>query len=160
LANSQDSRTPRGEEAPDYSQPGSDGELPSDFEEWKWGVTYTVGPEVVSLLGVGREYRMTTAVRRKIARGEEFSGYGELYRRARAIGATRAAELALAAGGERLHTWIISHGWRRIDIGGVNDLLIAFRTTGTVYPEPDQAKPEGEAEPDAVRAADARRSNL
>jgi len=124
---------------PDYGQPGSDGDLPSGFEEWKWGVTYTVGPEATS--------RLTTAVRRKIARTDDFTGYGDLYRQTAVIADARIRQIACDAGRELPHTWILSHGWRRIDIGGANDLLIAFRTIGLVQAETGEAKPQGETEP-------------
>ena len=131
---------------PDFSQPGSDGALPSGFTDWQWGVTYTVRPEILSPLISSHEYRMIATVRRKIAKGEEFTAYGDLYQRATAIANARISELTYPED-EPLYTWIQCHGWRRIDIGAVNDLLIAFLTVGLVCPKQTDAKPQGENAP-------------
>ena len=104
-------------------------------------------PEMAAPLMSGREYRITTAVRRKVARGAEFTGYGELYRRATTIAEARIAELTCPAEAALLHTWLPSHGWRRIDIGAAYDLLIVFQTRGIVYLNPGDAKPAGDNVP-------------
>ena len=59
------------------------------FADWQQGVTYTVRPEILSPLVRGREYRITAGVRRKIASGEEFTAYADLYWRASAIAKAR-----------------------------------------------------------------------
>src|SRR6185295_5233015 len=119
---------------PDFSQSGSDGSLPDGFQEWQWGVTYTVRPELLAPLLCGREYRLITAVRRKIPKGKDFTGYGQLYQRAKAIATARIAELQCPAEAEPLHSWVFCHGWQRLDIGSADDLIIVFLTTGVVCP--------------------------
>jgi hypothetical protein len=121
-----------------FLRDGGDGVLPSDFTAWRFGVTYTVRPELLLPLISGREYRITVAVRRRTG------SYGDLYWRAAAIAGARLALLNRTD----LHTWIVSHGWRSIDIG-LSNLLIAFLTIGLVCPNQGHAKHEGERPPTA-----------
>jgi hypothetical protein len=92
-----------------------------------------------------REYRLLASVRRQIANGAEFTAYGDLYNRATAIANARIAELKCTD--ERPHAWILCQGWRRIEIGAANDLLIAFQTIGLLCPTNTDAKPQGEPAP-------------
>jgi hypothetical protein len=41
----------------DFSQQGSDGEVPFSMSEWRRGAVYTVRPEILSPLVRGQEYR-------------------------------------------------------------------------------------------------------
>src|SRR3954451_20836277 len=134
---------------PEFSQPASDGTLPANFDEWQRGVTYTVRPDIQAPLVRGREYRILTAVRRKIAKGEDFTGYGELYHRANAITAARIAGFAYPSEGELLHRWTMCHGWQRIDLGSANDLLMVFITTCLICAAEGTQKPQGEDPPSA-----------
>jgi hypothetical protein len=115
---------------------GGDGVLPADFTDWRFGVTYTVRPELLLPLVSDREYRITVAVRRRTG------SFGDLYWRASAIAGARVALLNRPD----LHTWIVSHGWRSIDIG-FSTLLIAFLTIGLVCPNEGDAEHEGERPP-------------
>jgi hypothetical protein len=92
-----------------------------------------------------REYRLLASVRRQIANGADFTAYGDLYNRATAIANARIAELKCTD--ERPHAWILCQGWRRIEIGAANDLLIAFQTIGLLCPTNTDAKPQGEPAP-------------
>src|SRR5438128_5211426 len=131
---------------PDFSQPGNDGALPSGFTDWQRGVTYTVRPEMLSPLRCSQEYRITASVRRKTPKGEEFTAYGDLYRRASAIANARIAELTCPDEGTPLHTWVLCHGWRSIDVGP-HKFPIAFLTIGLVCPKKGDEKPQGENAP-------------
>lgn len=101
-------------------------------------------PEVLVPLLPGREYRIMAIVRRKIARGAEFTAYGDLYRRATAIADARIGGLIHPG---FLRSWILCHGWRRIDIGAANDLLIVFVARGVVCRQENVECPHGEAAP-------------
>src|SRR5262245_32048051 len=100
------------ETTPDFSQPGSDGQLPEDYVPWRWGVSYTVRPELLSPLVCGEEYLITASVLRKRPDDETFTGYADLYERAIAIAHARAAALQCAQGGS-LHTRLLNHTWFR-----------------------------------------------
>ena len=133
-------------EPADFSQPGSDGALPSGFIEWQRGVTYTVRPEMLFPLVCGREYRLTASVRRKTAKGEPFTAYADLYQRASAIADARIAELICADEAAALHRWIVWHGWRSLE-AGPHQLLFAFLTIGLVWTKEGDPKPRGENAP-------------
>src|SRR5690242_8824514 len=121
---------------PDFSQPGSDGEPlgfeASGFKEWHWGVTYTVRPEMLGPLRPGRDYRFMTIYRRKVAPGEDFSNYGDLYRLASATADARIAEMTCPNSHRihtphRIHTWIAAQSWFRHQ-AGTHDLAGASIT--------------------------------
>jgi hypothetical protein len=91
---------------PDFLQAGNDGTLPDGFTVWRRGVTYTVRPEILTPLHRGQEYQINATVRRKIANGEEFTAYGDLYQRCTGILRARSAKLTSCDEGEPLHTWV------------------------------------------------------
>jgi hypothetical protein len=128
----------------DFSQASSDGELPDDFVEWQWGVTYTLRPPDGPPLSPGREYPITVSVRR-VSAGRSQT-YAPLYRHALRIASARGDELAAAAGHPRLHRRIISHGWRSVEIGDKR-LATAFVMMGLVVTGDGEPASEGEPVP-------------
>src|SRR5438128_3071409 len=108
---------------PDFSQPGADGALPDAFIPWRWGVTYTVRPELLSTLVPGQEYRIAVSVVRKLQNSENLNGYADLYEHATAIAEARASQLTCPAEGNVLHKRILAHGWFR---HGDTNLVRAF----------------------------------
>jgi len=129
---------------------GNEGELPPGFKEWQWGGTYTVRPDMNAPLVPGREYRIVTGVRIKILHEQPFTAYAELYDRAVTIANARINKLTRPTTGESLQTWVLCHGWQRIDIAGVNDLIVAFRTSAVVCLHSDVAYPESPATPNSA----------
>jgi hypothetical protein len=128
----------------DFSLPSSDGALPDDFVEWRWGVTYTLRPPDGAPLTRGREYPITVSVRRMSA--EPSQTYGLLYRHAQRIASARSDELAAEAGHPPLHRRIISHGWRSVEIGD-RRLATAFVMMGLRVAGGGESVPEGEPVP-------------
>ena len=128
----------------DFSQPGSDGPLPYELNEWRWGVTCTVRPELAEPIEPGRQYLLNANVRRRVSRGEDFAAFGDLYERARAIARQRINELK---GPEQapLYSWIASHAWGRVQAGPL-DFVFAVLTT-CVADLPEKDRPQGEREP-------------
>lgn len=124
----------------DFSQPGSEGQLPEGFEDWRWGVVYTVHGDMRGSLERGREYSTMAMVRRRIARGEEFHDFAELYGRAARIAAARAA----AWGGL---SWIAKHGWGAF--GEKVPFAYAAVRRGVLHPSEGQEVPAGLETPSA-----------
>ena len=85
-------------------------------------------------------------VRRSAAAGVDFREYGVLYERARLIARMRVAVLQAT---EKLHTRVVSHGWRAIEALGRNFIFV-FITTGVTS---GGATPEGEPLPTAGELA-------
>jgi hypothetical protein len=111
----------------DFSKPGSAGELPDDFTPWKWGVSYTVRPELLSPLVCGEEYRIGASVLRSRPDDATCRGYADLYERANMIVRTRAAQLMCSHECEPLRTRILAHMWFR---HGTTNLVRAAVTLG------------------------------
>jgi hypothetical protein len=130
----------------DFSKPGADGALPEGFTPWRWGVTYTVRPEMRSSLVSGHEYKISVSVLRKAGVDEEFKGYAALYDRAMTIARTRIADLPQPATGVFLHTRLLTQGWFR---HANTQLVRAFLTIGVMCLREGESGPEGECEPTA-----------
>jgi hypothetical protein len=127
---------------PDFFRPGGDGVLPNGFVEWQRGLTYTVRPEILAPLRLGREYRINATVRRTIMTGIAVT-YDEVYHQAAAIANARIAELRSGEQGDALYTWILAHAWFCHELGA-QTLVSASITMGMVCPEDGAAKPQGE----------------
>jgi len=65
----------------DFSKPGNDGVLPAGFVPWRWSVTYTVHPELLSPIKSGREYRITAGALLRVENAQD-PRYADLYNRA------------------------------------------------------------------------------
>jgi len=131
---------------PDLSQPGSDGALPEGFKEWQWGVVYTVHGEMRAPLVRGREYSTMAMARRRIAKDQPFTAYAELYQRAAAIVAARAA--GWARSGSDLRTWIAGQSWG--SFGEALPFAYASIGIGLLLPHEGQAVPTGLNAPSPV----------
>jgi hypothetical protein len=130
--------------APDYARPGSDGVLPDGYNPWRWGVTYTVRPEVLLPIVSGEEYRIGASVLRSMPDGESFGSYAHLYEHASSIVKARVAELTCGDSRQFLHTRILAQNWFRH--GGTN-LVRATVTIGVTCLNEGDAGPEGESIP-------------
>jgi hypothetical protein len=128
----------------DFSKPGSAGELPDDFRQWKWGVSYTVRPELFSHLVCGHEYRVGVSILRSRADGATFRGYGDLYERAHRIVSARAAALVCANDCHCFHTRILAHTWFR---HGDTNLVRAAVTLGVTCLKTGETGSKGENQP-------------
>lgn len=124
------------------TEPGADGELPADFDEWQCGLTYTVEPRILSPLSDSDRYLINATVRRLVD-DRTFNGYAPLYRRASAIAHARLAELS-ALNGRALQSWIHAQGWFRHNIPN-GSLASASLTLGVAC----DAAPSGEEYPSA-----------
>jgi hypothetical protein len=131
----------------DYSRPGSEGELPSGFQEWKRGVTYTVKPEMLAPLAVGRVYRVFAGVFGKAATSGS-NDYSDVYRRATAILNERIEEFRCVEKTRPLHTWISAHAWLTPKL--VSQAVYAVVSMGILYPGDHDVKPQGQRAPTAT----------
>jgi hypothetical protein len=95
---------------PDFSRPGSDGELPEGFNPWQWSVTYTVRPEIHAELKYGEEYIILASVLRRAPDKSPYKKYAELYERTIAIARGRASQL-ICPRDCVLDTQIRTQGW-------------------------------------------------
>lgn len=127
----------------DFSRPGSAGTLPEDYVPWRWGVSYTVRPELISPLVCGEEYLITVSVLGKRPNDETFSGYADLYENATAIAYARAASLRCSPGGS-LHTRLLNHTWFR---HGSTHLVRAAVTLEITCGNNGAAKPDAQLPP-------------
>src|SRR5262249_10166809 len=105
----------------------------------------TVRPEMLEPLRPGRDYRFMTVYRRKVAPGEDFTGYADLYRQASATADARIAELT-CPNSHRIHTWIAAQNWFRHK-AGPHDLAGASITMGVSCLDPEDTVQEGELPP-------------
>ena len=128
---------------PDFSRPGSAGSLPEDYVPWRWGVSYTVRPELLTPLVCGEEYLITVGVLSKKPSDETFSGYADLYEQATAIAHARAAALRCAQGGS-LHARLLNHTWFR---HGSTPLVRAAVTLEITCGKEGDAKPDAQQPP-------------
>jgi hypothetical protein len=142
---------------PDFLQPGNDGTLPNGFTVWRRGVTYTVRPEILTPLHRGQEFQINATVRRKIAKDEEFTAYGDLYHRCTGILRARSAKLTSRDAGEPLHTWVRWQAWW---CGAVSDKYLAAGdhkvacasvTIGLAYPKMGEPSPQGQNTPEPAQ---------
>jgi hypothetical protein len=95
---------------PDFSKPGSDGELPEGLNPWQWSVTYTVRPEIHAELKHGEEYIILASVLKRAPDKSPYKKYAELYERTLAIARGRAAQLVCPRGCVP-DTQIRTQGW-------------------------------------------------
>lgn len=128
----------------DFSKPGSLGELPGDFAPWRWAVSYTVRPELLSSLVCGKEYVIGVSVLRRRPDDVGFAGYADLYERASTIVATRALQLTCSNDCHSLHTRVLGHTWFR---HGATDLVRAAVTLGVSCLKDGDVGPKGESNP-------------
>jgi hypothetical protein len=95
---------------PDFSRPGSDGNLPEGFNPWQWSVTYTVRPEIHAELKYGEEYIILASVLWRAPDKSPYKKYAELYERTIAIARGRASQLVCPRGCVQ-DTQIRTQGW-------------------------------------------------
>jgi hypothetical protein len=95
---------------PDFSRPGSDGNLPEGFNPWQWSVTYTVRPEIHAELKYGEEYIILASVLWRAPDKSPFKKYAELYERTLAIARGRVSQLVCPHGCVP-DTQIRTQGW-------------------------------------------------
>lgn len=95
---------------PDFSKPGSDGNMPEGFNPWQWSVTYTVRPEIHAELKHGKEYIVLASVLRRAPDKNPYQKYAELYERTIAIARGRVSQLVCPRGCVP-DTQIRTHGW-------------------------------------------------
>lgn len=130
---------------PDFTQPGSDGIPIEGANEFQRGLIYTVDPRVTRPLDRRTDYRIVASTRFWIPKDVEFSGYEHLYRRARRLLDRRRSELSCADAANDLRTWIVSHGWFRMEISS-GALAGAVVTLGAACSSGEDA-PRGQDEP-------------
>jgi hypothetical protein len=130
----------------DYTQPGDDGVLPTGYKEWKRGATYTVRPEMLSPLMVGKVYRLLVGVHRNGAPVKGPFTYADIYQRATAIAKGRIRELRCVDETRTLHTWILQHAWFPMKVKTA-EWPVAFVSMGILYPSDDDVRPQGQRPP-------------
>lgn len=130
---------------PDFTVPGSDGLLPSDFVEFQRGIICSVHPRILAPLVPGQTYTILVSSRIRVAAGERVTSYAPWYRRARSLVRARSAELRCAAGGA-LETRIVSHGWFGMEITG-GSLVGAAVTAAVACPIDGQEWPAAVRDP-------------
>ena len=96
----------------DAEVPGASSSAGAEFER---GIIYTVDPRVLAPLQSGEEYRVVASTRFRISKDEIFVTYEPLYRRARRLIERRRAELTCDGSDAQPHTWIVAHGWFRME---------------------------------------------
>jgi hypothetical protein len=129
---------------PDFNKPGADGTLPEGFNPWRWCLSYTVRPDILSPLALGREYSIAVSVLRRVPSDQEFEGYATLYDRATAIAKARVAQLRCSAEGQSLQSRILNHGWfRHKNVSAAR----AFLTIGVACVKEGDSLPGGEGQP-------------
>lgn len=99
-----------------HAQPGTDGALPAGTKEFERGLIYTVDPRILAPLVSDAEYRIVASTRFLRPKDETFTAYEALYRRARGLIERRRKELTCASPEAELQTWIVSHGWFRMEV--------------------------------------------
>ena len=117
--------------------------IPEGFQR---GLVYTVDPRVLAPLTTGAEYRIVASTRFLIAKDAPFTDYASLYRRARGLVERRREELTSDRHGSRAHSWLLSHGWFRMDIGK-GTLVGAVVTLGATCAPATADVPRGQDEP-------------
>jgi hypothetical protein len=132
--------------SPDFSKPGNDGVLPAGFVPWRWSVTYTVHPELISPIKSGREYRITAGALLRVENAQD-PRYADLYNRATTIANGRAGRLRCAEHDVALYTRIVTHGWFT---HANTNLARAFVTIGAVFLKPGDTARQGQSAPAAA----------
>ena len=115
-------------------------------DEFRRGLIYTVDPRILIPLTSGEVYRIVASTRLLIAKDAAFTEFESLYHRARRLIERRRNELTSASPQSRVHTWIVSHGWFRMDIGK-GALVGAVATLGVTCAPPTADVPQGQEEP-------------
>ena len=87
--------------------------VPRDFQR---GLIYTVHPRILAPLVAGEQYRILASTRILLQRDQQLPSYEPLYRRARLLASRRARELSCESASDPPGTWVLSHGWFRMDI--------------------------------------------
>lgn len=132
--------------------------IPPDFRR---GLIYTVHPRILAPLVAGKEYRILVSTRVLIPQHGQLPSYEPLYRRARRLARRRAQELTCQDASSRLHTWIASHAWFRMEISSgalAGAVLVLGAMCGASSPPPGREEPGAEAlcSPHASELADGR----
>jgi len=128
------------------SQSGTEGAVAAGLNEFERGLIYTVDPRVLAPLVSGDEYRILASTRFRRPKDETFTGYETLYRRARGLVERRKTELTCASQDAELHTWIVSHGWFRMEISD-SALVGAVVTLGIRCAPAETQRPIGQETP-------------
>src|SRR5262249_39537427 len=128
---------------PDFNKPGADGTLPEGFNPWRWCLSYTVRPDILSPLVPGREYIVAVSALQRISSNEQFEGYASLYDRATAIAEGRVAQLRCSTKGHVLRSRILTHGWFTHKIPAAR----AFLTIGVSCVKEGDSLRSGERKP-------------
>ena len=115
-------------------------------DEYQRGLIYTVDPRILVPLTTGEEYRIVASTRFLIAKDAVFTDFEPLYRRARRLVERRQRELTPGSPESRVHVWIVSHGWFRMDIGK-GSLVGAVVTLGATCAPVTALAPRGQDEP-------------
>jgi hypothetical protein len=131
----------RSKSAPDFDNPGADGVLPEGFVPWRWSVTHTIRPEMLSPLKSGTEYKLVVSTGRRADSG---AGFADLYARARAITDARIHQLQCADRDRTMHSRIFAQGWFKHD---TINFARAFITTAVVSLRAGESAPQGEVPP-------------
>ena len=111
---------------------------------------------MLSPLPCGQEYRINATVRRRIAKGEAFTAYADLYQRSTAILNGRIAQLTSSVNGEPLHTRVLWHAWwsgtvaDKYPAAGDYSVACASITLGLVYPNDGGPRPKGNDAPERL----------
>ncbi len=131
----------------DFKQPGSDGTLSPEVNEWRRGLVYTAKPELPSELRPGQEYRISVGFKRNTGSTETFTGYGQLYQRVSAIAKARISQLRCAGTGTIPRASVMCHGWRCL--GETNNIATAFLTMELTCSREGDGITHGEEAPSA-----------
>lgn len=135
------------EEKPDYSRPGSSGELPEDLQEGQRGFEYSVFTPISDPLVCSKEYKISATTRQQVFTCEGFN-FAELYQRSKEILQARIAELQCPRECPHLQTWIRIQKWDCIE--GLRQIKLAFASIQMgVRCSQEEQEPDGIEEPTA-----------
>lgn len=127
--------------------PGSEGHLAPGVDIWRKGLVYTKRLGIAPQRSVGHGHRVSAAFKRKVGASHPFTGYGELYRRVRAIASLRISELTRIETGETPSSVVLGHGWMATSLGDRGEMAAAFITLEHLCSDPGATKIQGEPEP-------------
>jgi hypothetical protein len=127
-----------------FAKPGHQGVLPPEFVPWKWAVSYTVRPELRSVLSCGSEYLIGATVLRRMPNDGSFTGFADLYGRAHRIASIRATHLKCEKECQSLHARTVMHTWFRHE---GTDLVRAAVTLGVRCLRDGEVVSTGESHP-------------
>jgi hypothetical protein len=111
--------------------------------QWRWGVTYTVRPELLSPLVYGEKYLVTASILWKRPNDETFQGYADLYEQASALAHARTASLRCAED-SCLHTRLLNHTWFRHEPTHLVRAAVSLEVTCS---KDGDEKPQGQSLP-------------